>query len=227
MKTLKDFTQAAARPLPVVLLLDVSGSMSVEGKINALNAAVAEMLADFAKVDEGPAEIHLAAITFGRGGAKLHQPLTAANAVKWQPLGADGHTPMADAFTLARQLLEDRSAVPSRAYRPTLVLVSDGQPTDERGLATEDWRPALAGLLGSERASKAVRLAMAIGETADLSVLGAFVAAPEPKVFRADEARQIKQFFRWVTMTVTVRSRSTTPDAPGAVPQPEVAELEY
>jgi uncharacterized protein YegL len=31
-------------------------------------------------------------------------------------------------------------------------------------------------------------------------------------VYRAHEARQIKQFFRWVTMSVTQRSRSANPD---------------
>lgn len=33
MNQLKDFTIAEARPLPVVILADVSGSMSVDGKI--------------------------------------------------------------------------------------------------------------------------------------------------------------------------------------------------
>ena len=38
---------------------------------------------------------------------------------------------MGSAFTIAHQLLEDREAIPSRAYRPALVLVSDGLPTDD------------------------------------------------------------------------------------------------
>ena len=37
MATLKDFTVTKPRPLPVILLADVSGSMASEGKIDALN----------------------------------------------------------------------------------------------------------------------------------------------------------------------------------------------
>ena len=32
-------------------------------------------------------------------------------------------------------------------------------------------------------------------------------------VFQAHEARKIKKFFRWVTMSVTSRSRSTNPNS--------------
>src|SRR5437763_1821259 len=52
MSRLKEFTVPSARPLPVVLLADVSGSMSADGKIDALNAAVAEMLAAFAEEED-------------------------------------------------------------------------------------------------------------------------------------------------------------------------------
>jgi uncharacterized protein YegL len=66
--------------------------------------------------------------------------------------------------------------------------------------------------LESERASKAVRFALAIGDDADHEVLKAFLADPSKQVFSAAQARQIKQFFRWVTMSVTARSRSVNPN---------------
>ncbi len=44
MSKLKEFTASSARPLPVLLLADVSGSISTNGKIDALNDAVQEML---------------------------------------------------------------------------------------------------------------------------------------------------------------------------------------
>ena len=103
-------------------------------------------------------------------------------------------------------MIEDRAQIPSRAYRPTIILVSDGQPTDE-------WQAPLKRLLGAERASKAARFAMGIGDDADEAMLSAFLATPEARVYRAHEARQIKQFFRWVTMSVTQRSRSANPDS--------------
>ena len=47
MSRLKEFTTQTARPLPVILLADVSGSMGVDGKIQALNHAVREMIEAF------------------------------------------------------------------------------------------------------------------------------------------------------------------------------------
>lgn len=204
MTNLKDFTTTVARPLPVLLLADVSGSMSIDGKIDALNDAVAEMLAAFAEEDDSRAEIHVAVITFGAREAKLHQPLAPASSVTWAPMQAAGNTPMGAAFALATAILEDRSQIPSRAYRPTLILLSDGQPNDE-------WRPPLQRLLSLDRAAKAARFALGIGD-ADLQMLQEFLGRPDARVLQAHEARDIKKFFRWVTMTVTSRSRSATPD---------------
>jgi uncharacterized protein YegL len=119
-----------ARPLPVIVLADVSGSMGVDGKIQALNHAVREMIEAFRDETDLRAEIHVCVVTFG-GKADAHLPLGRAADASWTDLGANGGTPMGAAFELARSIIEDRNIVPSRAYRPTFVLVSDGQPTDE------------------------------------------------------------------------------------------------
>lgn len=201
---MKEFTASTARPLPVIVLADTSGSMSQDGKVDALNMALSDMISAFAEEDSGRAELHVALITFGQTVA-MHQELAPASQVALQPLQARGMTPMGGAFDLARELVEDREKIPSRAYTPAIVLVSDGQPND-------DWEPALQRLLGSERAKKAQRFALGIGEDADANVLRRFLGDPEGKVYGAADARQIKSFFRWVTMSVTARSRSTAPN---------------
>jgi uncharacterized protein YegL len=151
------------------------------------------------------AEIHVAVITFG-GEAKVHLPLAPARTASWTDLGADGNTPMGAAFNLARALIEDNQLVPGRAYRPTIVLLSDGQPNDE-------WRAPLKELLASERGGKAFRMALGIGGDADHTVLKEFLANPESRVYTAKEARQIREFFQLVTMSVASRSRSADPNA--------------
>ncbi len=220
MSKLKEFTMSSARPLPVILLADVSGSMSENGKIQALNDAVSEMIAAFAEEEDSRAEIHVSVITFGSGGATVHKPLRPAKETQWEPMQAYGRTPMGEAFGVARAMLEDRDTIPSRAYRPTLVLVSDGVPTD-------DWRGPLEGLLKSERASKATRFAMGIGADADNETLAAFLASDEGRVFEAHEARQIKSFFRWVTMSVTTRSRSASPNTPITVEPTDLDDFDF
>ena len=68
MEKLKEFTLSSARPLPVIVLADISGSMLEHGKIQSLNLAVREMLEAFRDEDDLRAEIHVAVITFGKGG---------------------------------------------------------------------------------------------------------------------------------------------------------------
>ncbi len=220
MSKLKEFTASTARPLPVLLLADISGSMRTNGKIDALNDAVQEMLETFSAEDDTRAEIHVSVVTFGQAGAEVHQPLMPASKVQWARMTAAGGTPMGAAFKLATGMIEDRAQIPSRAYRPTIILVSDGQPTDE-------WQGPLKRLLESGRASKAARFAMGIGDDADAAMLGAFLATPEARVYRAHEARQIKQFFRWVTMSVTQRSRSATPDSITAVEPTDLDDFDF
>lgn len=220
MKELKEFTVPSARPLPVIVLADVSGSMDANGKINALNNAVSEMIATFAEEDDNRAEIHVCVITFGGSGASIHKPLQPASETRWEPMAASGRTPMGQAFELARTMIEDHETIPSRAYRPTLVLVSDGVPTD-------DWRNPLSKLLKSERASKATRFAMGVGADADHATLTAFLADEEGRVFEAHEAREIRNFFRWVTMSVTSRSRSTNPNSVVPVAPTDLDDFDF
>jgi len=211
MSRLREFTSQTARPLPVILLADISGSMGIDGKIQALNHSVREMIEAFQDESDLRAEIHVAVVTFG-GQARTHLALCTAGEASWTDLGASGGTPMGAAFDTVREMVEDRSVIPSRAYRPTIVLVSDGQPTDA-------WQQPLEALLGSGRGGKAYRMALAIGADADHDVLQAFLADPESRVYRADEARQIRQFFQLVTMSVSSRSRSANPNStPAPIP---------
>ena len=217
MTTLKEFTVASARPLPVILMADLSGSMAADGKITALNSAVAEMQAAFAEENDAQAEIHMAVVTFG-GAAALYLPLTPAAQVQWTPMQASGRTPMGAALDIVTDLIEDRERVPSRAYRPTVVLVSDGLPNDE-------WKGPLNRFHQSDRAGKAQRFALGIGTDADLDVLRHFLGDPEGRVFEAHEAREVRKFFRWVTMSVTARSRSGQPNLAVDVEPPDLDDF--
>jgi uncharacterized protein YegL len=179
------------------------------------------MLATFAAEPDVRAGIQIGAIAFG-GDVRAHLPLLAAEdaRTKWRPLLAQGNTPLGATLTKLRLMLEDKTLVPSRSYRPTLVLVSDGQPTDE-------WQEPLKLLLESARASKAARMVMAIGADANVAMLQSFLNCSESKVFQAHEARDIHKFFKWVTMSVTARSRSATPDKIAPVDLLEIDEIRY
>lgn len=133
------------RPLPVVALADISGSMQpneTEDKIGVLNRCMATMLSSFAGLDSVRGEVSIGVVVFGGTQARIHLPLGLARDARWVDMVAGGRTPMGGAFSLARELLEDDALVPERAFQPMLVLVSDGVPTD-------DWEQPLDDLLAS------------------------------------------------------------------------------
>ena len=60
--------------------------------------------------------------------AILHQ-----RAVKWTKLDANGGTPLGQALTLCTEAIQQLTPdkFNGKPYRPTIVLVSDGEPTDD------------------------------------------------------------------------------------------------
>lgn len=214
------FIVPAPKPLPVLLLLDVSGSMNNNDNIGALNKAVVDMISSFADKTKCEIEIQVAAITFG-ARVRLHLPYTSASEVKargWIPLMANGLTPLSTALEMAKSMIEDKTVTPSRAYRPAVILVSDGAPVPKE----QPWEQALRDFVSSGRSAKCERMALGIGSEADESVLEAFVAGTDnANVFHADDAAGIADFFKFVTMSVTQRSKSVNPNqviASSAIP---------
>ena len=211
MSEFGDFLYTSARPLPVILLLDTSGSMS-GSKIDALKNAVREMLQSFKQNNNTIVAIQVAIITFGYSGAKVVQPLTDASQIDadcMRNVSAGGGTPMGEAITLAKQMVEDRNQVPSRAYTPTVVVVTDGWPND-------NWEAPLNDFITNGRSSKCDRMAMGIGSETQSGpaheVLCRFISREE-NLFCEDDASQISEFFRFVTMSTITRTRSTNPNA--------------
>jgi len=195
----KQFAVAKAKPLPLYLLLDVSSSMSGE-KINNLNQAVKDLIQSLAGEEKVEIEILISIITFGNT-VDVHLSPTSASQVELANLNAYGMTPMGGALKMTKGMIEDKEITPSRAYRPTVVLISDGMPTDS-------WEQSLDDFINSGRSSKCDRMAMAIGSDADESVLKQFIAGTEHNLFNANDAKDLHKFFQYVTMSVTTRTRS-------------------
>ena len=199
------YTVAKARPLPVILLLDRSDSMGGE-KISTLNSAVNEMIESFKSAGQGEVEINLGIISFGDGGATYDLPLQPVSGITQIALSANGGTPMGMALKMAKDLIEDKETIPSKGYRPAVVLVSDGAPND-------NWQQPMENFISGGRSSKCERFAMAIRTRQEDPVLNKFLSGTENKVFLANEASKIRDFFKFVTMSVSVRSRSQNPNA--------------
>ena len=163
----------ASRPLHFIYLCDCSGSMAAQGKMQALNQAIRQSLPGMARVarDNPEARVLVRAVRFSdRAHWHIAAP-TPVEELQWQDLQAGGVTAMGEALDLLGVQL-DSPPMEERALPPVLVLISDGQPTD-------DFETSLGRLMRLPWAQKAVRLAIALGHDADLEVLQQFIG-PDP-----------------------------------------------
>jgi uncharacterized protein YegL len=219
MNNLNEFVAREPRALPIFILADTSGSMSGE-KINELNLSMREMLTALKAEKEIRGKFQLCVVGFG-GSVTVIQPLSDLVNISLPELSANGNTPMGEAFNILTGMIEDRNVVSSRAYTPTVVLVSDGQPTDYLSGNRNylDWAP-LKKFHEGIRSSKCQRLAMGIGADADIEMLNAFVNNHEVPVVKAKDASGIASFFRWVTMSTISRMNSINPNVATTIPTP-------
>jgi len=194
--------ELATRPLHFIWIADCSGSMAVDGKIQSLNTAIKEAIPHMQDVaDENPnAQVLVRAVKFS-DGAQWHvsQPTDIAD-FKWDDLNAGGVTAMG----MALGIVADQLKIPpmtDRALPPVLVLISDGQPTD-------DFAGGLQALMNEPWGRKAVRVAIAIGEDADQEVLKKFIANPELKPLQANSPESLIKYIRWVS-TAVLKSASS------------------
>lgn len=216
---LNSYVAREPRALPIFILADTSGSMRGD-KINELNLALREMLTALNNVDDIRGKFQLCVIGFG-GDVSVLQPLADIDGLQLPELNAAGNTPMGEAFDAVREMIEDRKVVSSRAYAPTIVLISDGIPTDcseeiYQSKKYLKWEP-LNNLHSAERSSKSQRLALGIGADADFGMLKEFINNPEIPVIKANDASGITKFFRWVTMSTVARMNSVNPNVTSTV----------
>lgn len=199
-----------AKKLPVILLLDVSGSMR-GAKIDSLYDATIDMIETFVAAQAKEQIIDVSIITFG-DSVELHTsytPVKELQATGISPFRASGMTPMGTALKMAKDMIDDKQVTPSRIYRPAVILVSDGGPTD-------DWEEPMDRFISDGRSAKCQRFAVAIGADADKKVLERFTQDPK-MVFFAEDAKDISEQFKTITMSV---SRRATGPNPNSIPTP-------
>lgn len=208
----------ATRPLHFIFIADCSGSMAGD-KIQALNHAIREAIPHMREVARGNpnAEVLVRSVKFGIGAQWHQSQATNVDTFEWKDLSAGGMTDMGQALTLVAGTLKT-PPMPERALPPVLVLVSDGEPTD-------DFDGGLKALMSEPWGKKAVRLSIAIGEGARLDVLQRFIGHAEIQPLVANNAEQLVKYIRWASTAVLQAASapaSQTSASPGAsnVPLP-------
>lgn len=188
--------ELATRPLEFFWLADCSISMRSQGKIDALNNAIRKSIPHMQEVAyENPnAQVYIRAIKFSSGASWHIENRTPIESFQWTDLEASGVTDLGAAFDLLKESLSIAS-MSERALPPVIVLVSDGQPTD-------DYKSALNRLMDQPWAIKAVKIAIAIGKSANVRVLKEFCGENGIEVLQADHAEKLVEYIKWVSTVV-------------------------
>lgn len=190
--------ELASRPLHFFWIVDCSGSMSGEkiGTVNhAIQSTIPEMV-DAAKNNPN-AQLLIRTLKFSTGASWVTTSPVNIEDFAWDDLSAGGVTDLGKAFDLmAAQLTIPPMS--DRALPPVLVLLSDGQPTD-------DYKSALDKLLHLPWGRKAVKIAISIGQDADDTVLSEFTGNSE-LVLQANNPQALVNMIKWASTAASLVS---------------------
>ena len=202
---------------PVVLLLDVSGSMQGE-RIRALNRAVDQFNHHLRRDPLACLRIEIAIVAVGgkarvldcrgRGGAAdptgdAFAPVT--DFIPPTPLQASGSTPlgagMRRALNLVRKRKDELRAEGVLLFRPWIVLISDGAPNDD------GWEQEAAAAVDEQRRKGVVVYPIGAKE-ADMTVLSRF-SVRRPLRLRGLE---FPALFQWLSTSLGTVTRAQPDD---------------
>lgn len=213
------------RTMTLFFLADVSGSMR-GSKIGAVNDAIRNVLPIVNDINDSnaDAEIKVAALTFSNGCDWVTPEPKIAADFEWIDQTAAGGTDLGAACAeLASKLSQSHGFMKSGSgsFAPVLMLLSDGGPTD-------DFERGLAQLKQNNWYKVATRVAIAIGEDADLEVLAKFTGNIET-VIQVHDVESLKRVIKCVAVRSSqVNSKSSSSAAGAGAPetkQEEVAQV--
>ncbi len=190
--------ELASRPLHFIWVVDCSGSMYGE-KIGTVNHAIQSTIPDMIEAaNNNPnAQLLIRTLKFSTGASWVTSNPVNVEDFTWDDLDAGGVTDLGKAF----DMLTAQLTIPpmsDRALPPVIVLLSDGQPTD-------NYKKSLDKLLHLPWGKKAVRIAISIGQDADDSVLTEFTGNRE-LVLQANNPQALVKMIKWASTAASLVS---------------------
>jgi len=175
--------------LHVFWLLDASSSMSIDGKIQALNYAIQNSIPDFQKVaDEKPdISVYITAIRFSDVATNHIGPVMLKD-FRGVDLSAFGDKKnWGAALDLLSIYIKE---LPENIIPPFIILVSDGSPTD-------NFKEALGKFLSTREGERTTRIAIAIGDACDITSMMLFTGNNRKAILQANNSEALVRFIEW------------------------------
>jgi len=198
------------RVMVLFFVVDTSGSMEDDGKLESVNTTVREIIPEIRDIaaSNSDAQIKIAALEFSSGVEWMYPQPKLAEEFEWRDLEAGGLTDFGEACVeLSNKLTVGENGFMSEAkgsFAPCIILLSDGQPTD-------NYKHGLEKLKGKRWFQKAIKIAIAVGnDVSDKMVLQEFTGNSEA-VIQVHTKDQLRKIIRFVSVTPSeVASRSSS-----------------
>jgi uncharacterized protein YegL len=188
MSRFDDIEVINSRKAPICLVLDISGSMGERDgtkltKIEELNKNVRDFIQFVRSNAKARAICDLSMISFG-DEVTVVNGYSHIESIKDTHFHANGPTPLGEAMKKALELLELRRKYYKENeiehYKPILMLMTDGEPTDNYHASAKDVAEKV-------NQNKIKILPFVIGKNTDSKALSEFSPKYKPKVIRSSD----------------------------------------
>ncbi len=193
--------ESQSRRLPIYLLLDTSGSMAgapIQAVTQGVRLLYDELMSDPMAIET----VYIAVLTFN-SRSKMEIPLTELTQFNPPQLQAGGATSLGAALRLLGDSLDkdiiSNSADRKGDYKPLVFLMTDGLPTD-------NWEAAADAIKNRSKQKVATIIAVGCGGGVDVDTLKRITDVV--LMMETLSPDQINQFFKWVSQSVSVASKS-------------------
>ena len=168
MLRIEDTTTPDLKILPIIYVIDTSGSMAGT-RIAAVNQAMTETIEVLKDVSaKNPtAELKIGVLQFSSGASWVYDGLISLDDFYWDDLTTGGLTDLGAALDELHKRLSSRSFLRSEVGHkvPVLIFMSDGSPTD-------DYESALTNISHNNKWFRAsTKICLAIDADSDVEVL--------------------------------------------------------
>lgn len=200
--------------LPVVYVIDTSGSMIDDGKIGAVNDAMREAVDLLRDVSDNNAnaEVRVAVLKFSTAADWEKPDLVPLDDFFWNDLSAGGTTQVARALEAIDEKFSTKQLFNSDVgYKtPVVIFMSDGEPTDPG-----EWEKKLDWVMNNNKWFRiSIKVAIAIGDDADRACLTKLVGNSE-SVVTVRDIDTLKSLIKAVTIN-TIMAGETRNVKPGS-----------